>query len=91
MATTFESKCSILADLWLNHQDNEALEDFFEYNDLGLPLAYCINSKLAESTEDGVVYVEQTFTLLCRGLGVDLDGEYESLNELMYTEEQPTE
>ncbi len=40
MATTFENKCAILADLWLNYKDNEELEDFVEYNDLGLPLAY---------------------------------------------------
>lgn len=88
MATAFHDKCSILADLWLNHKDNEALEDFFEYNDLGLPLAYCIYANLAEATDDGIVFVEQTFSLLCRGLGVDLDKEYQSLNELMYTEEQ---
>jgi len=25
MATTFENKCAILADLWLNYKDNEEL------------------------------------------------------------------
>lgn len=87
MATTFENKCAILADLWLNYKDNEELEDFVEYNDLGLPLAYCIHTKLADVTDDGISYVEETFNLLCKGLDVDLDAEYESLNELMELQE----
>lgn len=87
MATTFENKCSILADLWLNYKDNEELQDFVEYNDLGLPLAYCIHTNLVTATDDGISYVEETFNLLCTGLDVDIDGEYESLNELMTLEE----
>lgn len=83
MATTFDNKCAILADLWLNYKDNDELQDFVEYNDLGLPLAYCIHTNLADVTDEGVVYVEETFNLLCKGLGIDLDGEYESLGELM--------
>ena len=87
MATTFENKCSILADLWLNYKDNETLQDFVEYNDLGLPLAYCVHTGLAEVTDEGIVYVGETFNLLCKGLDIDLDGEYESLNELMELQE----
>jgi hypothetical protein len=83
MATTFENKCAILADLWLNYKDNDELQDFVEYNDLGLPLAYCIHTGLAHVTDEGIVYVDETFDLLCKGLDVDLDGEYETLNEIM--------
>jgi hypothetical protein len=83
MATTFENKCAILADLWLNYKSNEELEDFIEYNDLGLPLAYIIHTGLANVTDEGIVYVDETFDLLCKGLDVDLDGEYETLNEIM--------
>ena len=83
MATTFENKCAILSDLWLNYKDNEELADFVEYNDLGLPLAYLIHTELVSVNESGIVYVDETFNLLCKGLGVDLDGEYESLYELM--------
>ena len=83
MGTTFENKCAILADLWLNYKDNEELEDFVEYNDLGLPLAYVIHTGLATVTDDGTLYVDETFNLLLSGLGLDLDGEYDSLNEIM--------
>ena len=83
MATTFDNKCAILSDLWLNYKDNEELADFVEYNDLGLPLAYLIHTDLVTVNESGISYVDETFNLLCQGLGVDLDQEYESLNELM--------
>ena len=87
MATTFENKCAILSDLWLNYKDNEELQDFVEYNDLGLPLAYLIHTDLVSVNESGIPYVDETFNLLCKGLGVDLDAEYESLNELMELQE----
>lgn len=87
MATTFDNKCAILSDLWLNYKDNEELQDFVEYNDLGLPLAYLIHTELVTVNESGISYVDETFNLLCQGLGIDLDGEYESLNELMTFDE----
>ena len=91
MATSFENQCAILADLWLNYKSNEELEDFIEYNDLGLPLAYLIHTGLASVTDDGIVYVDETFDLLLSSLGLDLEGEYETLNELMDMQEEEKE
>ena len=91
MATSFENQCAILADLWLNYKSNEELEDFIEYNDLGLPLAYLIHTGLASVTDDGIVYVDETFDLLLSSLGLDLEGEYETLNELMDMQEDKEE
>jgi hypothetical protein len=88
MATTFDNKCAILSDLWLNYKDEAELADFVEYNDLGLPLAYLIHTDLVTVNENGISYIDETFNLLCEGVGVDLDGEYESLNELMTFEEE---
>ena len=87
MATTFDNKCAILSDLWLNYKDEAELADFVEYNDLGLPLAYLIHTDLVTVNENGISYIDETFNLLCEGVGVDLDGEYESLNELMTFDE----
>jgi hypothetical protein len=91
MATTFDNKCAILSDLWLNYKDEAELADFVEYNDLGLPLAYLIHTDLVTVNENGISYIDETFNLLCEGVGVDLDGEYESLNELMTFEEEEEE
>jgi hypothetical protein len=83
MPTNFETKCAILSDLWLNYKDNEELADFVEYNDLGLPLAYLIHTDLVTVNETGMPYVDETFNLLCTSLGLDFEGDYASLNELM--------
>ena len=91
MPTNFETKCEILSDLWLNYKDEAELRDFVEYNDLGLPLAYLIHTNLVTINESGIPYIDETFNLLCEGVGVDLDGEYESLNELMTFEEDKEE
>jgi hypothetical protein len=78
----FEIKCEILADLWLNFKDDENLEDFVEYNDLGLPLAYLIYTELVEPTEAAAPYIEETYNLLAESLGLDLDQDFYTLQEM---------
>ena len=82
MATDFSTKASILADLWINFRDDEELQDFCEYNDIGLPLAYFIHTDLVKTSDEGAAHVEETFNLLCDALNLDLDGDYESLNHM---------
>ena len=81
MATDFSNKASILADLWINFRAEKEFSDFIEYNDIGLPLAYFVHTELVEPTEKAVQFVEETYNLLCAALDLDLDGEYENLNE----------
>ena len=82
MPTTFGKKVEILSDLWINYKDDSDFNDFIEYNDLGLPLAYLITSDLATPSDTGVLYIDETFNLLCAALEIDLDAEYQSLNEM---------
>lgn len=82
MATNFSDKISILADLWINYRDESEFVDFIEYNDLGLPLAYLVSTELAAVTEGGKLFIEETFNLLCAALGLDLDGQYNSLIQM---------
>jgi len=89
--TPFSNKCEILGQLWMDYRGDEEFQDFVEYNDLGLPLAYLIHTDLVTVNENGISYIDETFNLLCEGVGVDLDGEYESLNELMTFEEEEEE
>jgi len=86
--TDFETQCAILSDLWLNYKNHEELEDFVEYNDLGLPLAYLIHTDLARVTDDGIPYVEETFNLLCAALDLNIEAEYISLNEMLGESEE---
>lgn len=82
MPTNFTNQASILADLWINFRGESEFSDFIQYNDIGLPLAYFIHTELVTPTDQSKQFVEETFNLLCSALGLDLDGEYETLNEM---------
>lgn len=79
--TTDENKILILADLWANYRTDENFEDFIKYNDLGLPLAYVLDNKIVEPTDDAMRFVDETFALLLAGLGLEDTG-FTSLTEL---------
>jgi len=82
MTTNFLNKTSILAELWMNYRDDEGLQDFVEYNDLGLPLAYFLYNELVLPTKQAEIYIEETFNLLVAALGVE-DDDFESLDEML--------
>jgi hypothetical protein len=86
MTTTFENKCVILADLWLNYRYDTQFSDFVEYNDLGLPLAYAINEGIVDTTDLATNFVNETFDLLLAGLGTDDTG-FDSLDDVMSSAE----
>jgi hypothetical protein len=81
--TTFENKCGILADLWLNFRYEDEYKDFLAYNDLGLPLAYAITSDIVSVTDRATAFVEETFANLLTSLGLDEDTGYEDLDTLL--------
>jgi hypothetical protein len=66
----------------MNYRDDEGLQDFIEYNDLGLPLAYFLYNELVLPTKQAEVYIDETFTLLVAALGVE-DVGFESLDEML--------
>jgi len=83
MATKFKHKCNILADIWLNYRNDEELDDFIEYNDLGLPLAYAIAEGIVKSTPLAKTFVEETFDLLLSGLDMEEDTGFKNLDEIL--------
>ena len=83
--TTYFSKASILADLWLNYRDDEEFQDFIEYNDIGLPLAYAISNDIVKTTDIAERFINETFELFISGLGIEDTG-FETLDELLGNE-----
>jgi hypothetical protein len=61
---TFENKITILAELWMNYRDDEDLQDFVEYNDLGLPLAYFLMNEIVLPTSQSELYINETYDYL---------------------------
>jgi len=80
--TTFEDKAVILADLWTDYRNDENFADFIAYNDLGLPLAYCIANKIISSTPTAEKFIDEAFGLLLTSLEQEDTG-FTSLNELL--------
>ena len=79
---TFHNKITILAELWMNYRDDEDLQDFVEYNDLGLPLAYFLMNEIVLPTSQSELYINETYDLFIASLQV-ADREWESLDEVL--------
>lgn len=80
--TTYENKCDILAELWINHKNDDEFEDFITYNDLGLPLAYAVSTGIADSNPKIENFINETFEALLEGLERDDEG-FEALSEIL--------
>jgi hypothetical protein len=80
--TTQDNKASILADVWLNYRSDDEFVDFVEYNDLGLPLAYAIANKIVAPSPKSISFINESFSLLLAGLGVEDTG-FETLEEIL--------
>ena len=80
--TSFDNYSSILAELWINYKDDKEFQDFIEYNDLGLPLAFLIDSELVTPTEIAKKYVEETWMILLKSLEINEDIGFTCLEDL---------
>jgi len=66
----------------MSYRDDEQFSDFIEYNDIGLPLAYMIDSKIVEPTEIAQAFVTETFDLFLKSLEIEDTG-FEDLDEVL--------
>jgi hypothetical protein len=90
MPTSFETRCEILSDLWLNYKADDEFTEFIQYNDLGLPLAYAISEGIVENTPPAENFINETFELLLAGLGIEDEG-FENLDEMLGLAEENNE
>ena len=84
--TDFDSKALILGQLWINFKDDDEWTDFFEYNDLGLPLAFAFAEGIVNHTPTLEQYINETWDLFLEGLDVEDEG-FESLDDLLGDED----
>lgn len=81
--TEFENKVAILSELWQEYKGDSSWSDFFDYNDIGLPMAFMLDEKLVKETEVGIRYINETFELLVQTLEFDEDLEWDSLQQMI--------
>jgi hypothetical protein len=80
--TPFSNKAAILAEVWMNYRSDEDFQDFVEYNDLGLPLAYAIAENIIPATDRAKRFIEETFDILLAGLNLEDEG-FETLTAIL--------
>jgi hypothetical protein len=66
----------------MDYRSDTEFQDFLEYNDLGLPLAYAVSALLVEPMPLAKQYIEETFELLITSLGLTDTG-FDSLSEIL--------
>ena len=81
--TSFEDVCSILAELWINHKEEKDFEDFISYNDLGLPIAFAIDSELVIANDIAKKYIEETWFILLKSLDINEDIGFTCLEDIL--------
>lgn len=80
--TPFTTRCSILSELWMDYRDDTEFQDFFEYADLGLPLAYATAEGIVQKTDLSEGFISEAFNILLAGLDKEDTG-FETLAELL--------
>lgn len=83
--TPFDTRCEIIANLWIEYRDEGDFKDFVSYNDLGLPLAFLVDEKLVTPADKAVAMINETFILFLAALGIEEDTGFESLDDLLMT------
>jgi hypothetical protein len=80
--TTFEDKCNILGELWIDYREEDDLQEFISYNDLGLPLAFAVAEDLVKPSARAVEMINESFQLLLASLEID-DVGFTNFDDLM--------
>jgi hypothetical protein len=79
--TTFDNKALILGQVWQEHRTDDEMADFFEYNDIGIPLAFAYAEGIINYTDTLGRYVSETFDLFLEALNIE-DSGFEDLPDL---------
>lgn len=79
-----KTKAEIIVQFTEELKDKKEFQDFFQYHDLGVPLAICVVKGFAELTDLGyeeVLY--ETYVDICDIYGADENKDYEDLDDLI--------
>lgn len=77
-----KDKAEIIIQFTQDNFDDEQYDEFFDYNDLGVPLAVAVFNNLVILTSDGMKMFDETWADLCKLFEKDPDQNYESIDEI---------
>jgi len=78
-----KDKATILVEFIQANYTNDRFADFFDYNDLGLPLAVAVENELCTLNDKGTEVLNETYDLMLEEYGVDKDKNYEVLDDII--------
>lgn len=76
------TKAEILVQFTQDEFNSGEYEEFFDYNDLGIPLSIAITQDMVILTDSGEQLLDETWKELCNLFEADPNGEYESIDDL---------
>jgi hypothetical protein len=82
MNTPIETQAEILSQLWMDYRDEGYFAEFFQYADIGFPLAYVISKGIVKTTPEADNFISDTWEMLL-GLVALEDTGFEDLKEML--------
>jgi hypothetical protein len=76
------TKAQILVEFTQDNFNDEVYEDFFDYNDLGIPIAIALTQEMIILTDKGDALIDETWNELCQLFGADPNGQYKSIDDV---------
>jgi hypothetical protein len=76
------TKAEILVQFTQDEFNSGEYEEFFDYNDLGIPLSIAITQDMVILTDSGEQLLEETWKELCLLFNANPDDEFESIDDL---------
>ena len=76
------TKAEILVQFTQDEFNSGEYDEFFDYNDLGIPLSIAITQDMVILTDSGEELLDETWKELCLLFNANPDDEYESIDDL---------
>ena len=76
------TKAEIIVQFTQDSFNDETYSEFFDYNDLGVPMAIAVMQDMVILTDEGEQLLNETWKDLCLIFNANPDDEYESIDDL---------
>lgn len=81
-STPLAKRCSILGTFWKEYREDEKFAGFFEFGDLGLPLAFAIAEGIVSTSPKAERYINELWDLFIAILEIE-DSGFNDLDEML--------
>lgn len=75
-------KAEILVQFTQDYFNSGGYDEFFDYNDLGVPMSIALDQEMIILTDKGEELLQETWNELCLLFNANPDAEYESIDDL---------